>query len=112
MVESSQQEIPHNWRLQQAVREAHNNSLDEWSDADADANVFAFEELKALSNTRCATCTGYGHAERDCPTKGRLTNYGKQGGAIQGVVTTLMKRVGRDSQVVGGVPTLKTSLYK
>ncbi len=112
MVENTKQQVQQPWRLQELLATEHNDRKGEWNEADDAANVYAFEELRALSNTSCAICKGYGHAEKDCPTKGRLVNYGKQGGAIQSTVAVLMKRSSRSSRVVGGTPTVKTSLYK
>ena len=36
-------------------------------------------QMKLMSNTKCAACSGYGHRARDCPTNSRVSLLGSTG---------------------------------
>ena len=51
------------------------------------------QQLKLMSNTKCAACSGYAHRARDCPTNSRLGMLGAASFEDMKIISWARKRV-------------------
>ena len=48
-------------------------------------------ELNILGNTRCKTCSGFGHTHRECPTGPRITQVAGSNAVMKSIVSQARK---------------------
>ena len=61
--------------------------------AKADALASLVAEFTVLGNTVCTACSGFGHQERVCPTRGRISNWISSGGIHATIVHKIRRLV-------------------